>query len=101
MFPGKFNPKQLQGMMKQLGMSQEEIGAARVVIEKTDGKIIIENPSVQKITMRGQTSFQISVEISEQPNENFSDEDVKLVAEKLHRHWKKLAMPWSKQMVTS
>ena len=84
MFPGmgKIDPRKMQGMMKQLGINQEEIDALRVVIEKSDGKIIIENPSVQKISMQGQISFQVSGEISEESAEKFSDDDVKLVVEK-------------------
>ncbi len=82
---GKFDPKKMQGMMKQLGINQEEIPAEKVTIEKTDGgKIVIENPSVQKITMQGQSSFQIAGEIKESA-ETFSEEDVKLVAEKTSR----------------
>ena len=84
MFPGmpKMDPKKMQGMLKQMGISQEEVQANRVVIEKSDGKIIINNPSIQKIKMQGQESFQISGEISEESNKLFSEEDVKLVAEK-------------------
>jgi nascent polypeptide-associated complex subunit alpha len=60
---GGVNPRQMQGMMKKMGIAQEEIDAYKVIIEKTDGnKIIIENPSVMKIKMQGQTSFQISGE---------------------------------------
>ncbi len=85
MFPGLggINPKQMQAMMKQMGINQEEIDAAEVTIKKTDGsKIIIENPSVQRITMKGQSSFQIAGEIREESGEAFSEEDIKLVAEK-------------------
>lgn len=82
MFPGKINPKQMQAMMKQMGINQEEIDALRVIIEKEDGKIIIENPSVQKITMQGNESFQISGEVREESAEKFSENDVELVAEK-------------------
>lgn len=85
MFPGmgKFDPKKMQGMMKQLGISQEEIEAERVTIEKTDGsKITIDNPNIQKIKMQGQESFQITGDISETEAEKFSEEDVKMVMEK-------------------
>jgi nascent polypeptide-associated complex subunit alpha len=85
MFPGigGMNPKKMQGMMKQLGINQEEIDSGRVIIEKKDGsKIIINNPSVQKITMQGQESFQISGDITEEGGESFSEEDVKTVMEK-------------------
>lgn len=80
---GGMNPKKMQAMMKQLGMNQEEIQANRVIIEKTDGnKTIIENPSVQKISMQGQENFQISGDIKEEAGEKFSEDDIKTVAEK-------------------
>ena len=75
------NPKQMQGMLKKMGISQEEIDASKVIIEKTDNsKIIIENPSVQKIKMQGQETFQISGDISEEPS--FSEEDIQTIIEK-------------------
>jgi nascent polypeptide-associated complex subunit alpha len=82
MFPG-LNPKKMQAVMKQMGISQDEIDSVRVVIEKSDGdKIIIENPSVVKINMQGQDSFQISGDISEEMGKPFSDADVGAVVEK-------------------
>ncbi len=80
---GGLDPKKMQAMMKQLGIKQEEINAKRVIIEKEDGNIVIENPNVQKIVMQGNESFQISGEVREESkSEGFSDEDVKMVAEK-------------------
>jgi nascent polypeptide-associated complex subunit alpha len=82
MFPG-LDPKKMQAVMKQMGISQDEIDASRVVIEKSDGdKIIIENPSVVKIKMQGQDSFQISGEISEERGKSYTDADVGAVVEK-------------------
>jgi len=83
MFPG-LNPKKMQGMMKQLGIAQEEISASKVTIEKTDGnKIIIENPSVTKIKMQGQQTYQIIGEEHEESSApTISTEDIKTVAEK-------------------
>jgi len=78
---GGLNPKKMQGMLKQMGISQEEIEADRVIIEKPEGNIIISNPSIQKIKMQGQESFQISGEISQSEPE-ITEEDIKLVAEK-------------------
>ena len=77
MFPG-LNPKKMQQVMKQMGMGQEEIEASKVIIEKPNGKTIIANPSVVKITMQGQDSFQISGEVEEES----SQEDVETVMEK-------------------
>lgn len=75
------NPKKMQAVMKQMGISQEEIDASRVVIEKQDGnKIIINNPSVVKIKMQGQESLQISGDIEEESG--VSESDIKIVMEK-------------------
>jgi len=72
---GKINPKQMQAMMKQMGISQVDIAATRVIIEKEDGRIIIENPQIQKVKMNGQESFQISGEVKEESQEEESEEE--------------------------
>lgn len=84
MFPGLGNPKQMQGMLKKMGISQEDVSAEKVIIEKTDGdKIIIENPSITKIKMQGNESFQITGDISEESgDEGISEEDIKTIIEK-------------------
>ncbi len=81
---GGVNPRQMQGMMKKMGIAQEEIDALKVIIEKTDGnKIIIENPSIMKIKMQGQTSFQISGEEKEESEEiGISQEDIETIIKK-------------------
>lgn len=79
---GGMNPKKMEGMMKQLGIKQEAIeDAKRVTIEREDGKIVIENPSVTKVEMQGQETWQIMGEAREE-EEGVREEDVKLVAEK-------------------
>jgi len=79
---GGLNPKKMQAMMKQMGMSQDEIDASKVTIEKTDGtNIIIENPSVTKIQIQGQESFQVAGEIREE-SAGFSEEDIQTIVEK-------------------
>lgn len=81
---GGIDPKKMQAMMKQMGISQKEIDASKVIIEKTDGtKTIIESPSVVKITMHGQDSFQISGSAYEESSApSISKEDIKTVMEK-------------------
>ena len=81
---GGLNPKKMQAVMKQLGMSQEEIDASKVTIEKQDNsKLIIKNPSVIKMNIQGQEMYQISGgEIEEISAEKFSKEDVETVVEK-------------------
>lgn len=84
MFPGigKIDPRKMQQMMRQMGIKQDSVDAERVVIEKTDGgKIIIENPNVQKIVMSGQESWQIIGDVREEAG-GVSEDDIKLVMEK-------------------
>lgn len=73
------DPKKMQAVMKQMGISQEEIASSKVIIEKEDGgKIIISNPSVAKIKAQGQESFQISGNILEESEKSgFTSEDIK------------------------
>lgn len=72
--------KKAMGMMKQLGIQQEDVPADRVIIEAKGKKIIIDEPSVVKIKMSGQESFQISGKISEE--QGISEEDIRTVMEK-------------------
>ena len=78
---GGLDPKKMKAMMKQMGINQEEVAAKRVVIEKEDSKIVIDNPSVQKITMQGQESWQIAGEAREEAL-GVSEDDILMVAEK-------------------
>ena len=81
---GGLDPKKMQGMMKQMGIAQEDVPASKVIIEKLDNtKIIIENPSVTKIKMQGQETFQIAGDISEETAEiGVSEEDIQTIVEK-------------------
>jgi len=80
MIPG-INPSQMQGMMRKMGISQEEIDASKVIIEKNDGtRTIIQNPDVMKIKMQGNISYQISGEEFEE--DSISEEDVQTIIEK-------------------
>lgn len=85
MFPG-MNPKKMQAVMRQMGISQEEIDASRVIIEKQDNtKIIINNPSVTKVKMQGQETFQVAGDVNElllEDSEEISEEDIKTIVEK-------------------
>lgn len=81
---GGMNPRQMQGMMKKMGIAQEEIAANRVIIEKKDGeRVIIEEPNITRIKMQGQTSYQIAgEEHTESAEVKISEEDIKTVMEK-------------------
>jgi nascent polypeptide-associated complex subunit alpha len=79
---GGVNPAQMKGMMKKMGISQEELRVNRVVFEMDGSNLVIENPSVMRIKMQGQESFQVSGDVSEESAEIFSDEDVDMVMSK-------------------
>jgi alpha-NAC-related protein len=87
MMPG-MNPSQMAGMMKKMGISQEQIDATRVIFETPEGKIVIDNPDVMKIKMQGQTSFQVTGDeefISDDEPELYSEQDLKMVMEKTEK----------------
>ncbi|MCD6227047.1 nascent polypeptide-associated complex protein [Candidatus Micrarchaeota archaeon] len=73
------NPKQMAQLMRQMGIQTKEINADRVVIESNDKKIIIENPSVTEINMKGQITYQIIG--NPRIEESINEDDVKLVME--------------------
>lgn len=73
------DPRQMQRMMKQLGIKSEEINASEVIIKKSDGtEMKIVEPQIMIIEMQGQKSFQITGKIQEA---SFSEDDLKLVVE--------------------
>jgi len=76
------NPKQIQGMMKKMGISQVPINAKRVIIECGDHNLVIEDPSVMRVNMQGQETYQINGEAIEESTEAFSSEDISMVMEK-------------------
>ncbi len=83
MIPG-VNPRQLQHMMRQMGMSQEELEATQVIIKTPTKNLIFDNPNVQKVTMQGQTTFQLSgdyKEVEDKAKIEISQDDIKMVAE--------------------
>lgn len=83
MIPG-INPKQMQQMMKKMGMKQEDIPAQEVIIKTETGNIIIKNPQVAKVDMMGQATFQISGEISEEEIDTtpeVTEEDIQTIIE--------------------
>ncbi len=81
MMPG-LNPRKMQQMMKQLGIQQVDIPATEVIIRTANKEIIITSPSVAKVNMMGQETFQISGEIEERSlstTPDISEEDVQAV----------------------
>jgi len=86
MFPN-IDPKKLQSMMKQMGIAQEEIPANRVIIEKENSRIVIDNPNVTKVKVGGAETFQISGEareedVKEEAEEEKIEADIATIMEK-------------------
>ncbi|RLF77885.1 nascent polypeptide-associated complex protein [Thermococci archaeon] len=83
MMPMKgMNPKQMQRMMKQLGIRMEELGGVKEVVIKLENKeIIIKEPGVTVITAMGEKSYQIVGKEEIREILNISEEDIKLVME--------------------
>ena len=65
MIPG-MNAKQMQQAMKKMGMRSEEIDAIAVIIRKKNEDNIIRNPSVSKVNIMGQETYQIVGEVREE-----------------------------------
>ena len=76
---GGMDPKSMARMMKQMGVQSDDIPAIRVIIEQEGSKLIIEQPSVVKITVQGQASYQISGKTKVETA--LSAEDIQMVME--------------------
>jgi len=83
MFPG-IDPRMMKQAMKRMGIQQQEIDAVEVIIKTSDKEIIVTNPSVSKINMAGQETFQIVGNIEERAastEPDISEDDIKTVME--------------------
>ncbi len=78
------NPRDMEKALKRMGIKMETIDAKEVIIKCGDKEILINDPVVQKVDMKGMVSFQIqgSVEERKIQKEKFTQEDVELVVEK-------------------
>lgn len=78
------NPRKMQQMMRKMGIAQQDIPATEVIIKTEDKEIIITEPSVAKVNMMGQETFQISGQVHEREINSvpeISEDDVKTVIE--------------------
>jgi len=83
MMPG-MNPRQMQQMMKQMGIQQVEVPATQVIIMTPDKRIIIDRPQVTKVNAMGQQTWQVIGPAREEPLDatpDINDEDIKTVME--------------------
>jgi len=82
---GKINAKQVEKVMKQMGISHVPMDAKRVIIEMEDENIVIDEPSVTKVKMQGNETFQISGESRTESRQKFTDGDVEIVMQKTNK----------------
>lgn len=86
---GRMNPKQLNAMMRQMGITMEEIDDVQEVVIRTPTRVITISPAeVSKMTAQGQVSWQVTGKAVDAPREapapvklDVREEDVDLVAE--------------------
>lgn len=77
----RINPRQMEKMMKKMGIQSVSIEAEEVIIKTPDKDIVIRNPQVSRVNAMGQDTFQISGDVEEREKEGFSSEDVETVME--------------------
>ena len=75
------NPRQMERMMRKMGMNMEEMDDVKEVVIYSESKEIhITNPSVTIMNVQGQKNFQIQGTVTEkQLKAEIPDEDVELV----------------------
>ncbi len=86
MLPGmNLNPAMMKQAMKKMGVQQQDLDAVEVIIKTRDKELVFPNPSVAKISMMGQESFQITGEFHERTRgtgtTEINEDDVKTVME--------------------
>lgn len=80
----KMNPRQMEKMMRQMGIQQEDLDCKEVIIKLEDKELVFSNPQVAKVNMMGQASYQIVGEPEERALEttpDINEEDIKTVME--------------------
>lgn len=83
MMPGRMNPKQMNQMMKRLGINIKEIeNVKKVIIQTETTEYIINNPEVTIMDAQGQKTYQVTGNAQiKQLEEQIPQQDIDLVAE--------------------
>ena len=86
---GNMNPEQMKKAMQRLGIEQEDIQASKVTIETPQKTLVFNNPSVQKVDMMGQETYQVMGEPhkqgkaqTEETSVDIEDDDIQTVVNK-------------------
>jgi len=75
---GGMNPKQLNALMKQMGIKQTQLPAEEVII-RGEKSYRIKNPNVMIIEAQGQKTFQIMGDLEEIETKQYNEEDVEMI----------------------
>jgi nascent polypeptide-associated complex subunit alpha len=78
----RINPRQMEKMMKRMGIQAVDIEAEEVVIKTPEKDILIRNPHVSRVNVMGQDTFQITGDVEEREREGVDDEDVEMVMDR-------------------
>ncbi|NCP72528.1 nascent polypeptide-associated complex protein [archaeon] len=84
MIPGMngMDPRKMNALMKQMGIENNDIDAAKVIIELKDGSVIeVIDPSVTEIVMQGNRSFQVAGTVTTKEVLTIPQEDIDMVSE--------------------
>jgi len=83
MMPGRMNPRQMNQMMKRLGINIKEIENVKKVVIQTDTKeYVISNPEVTIMDAQGQKTYQVTGKAQiKDLKEEIPQDDIDLVAE--------------------
>jgi len=83
MMPGRMNPRQMNQMMKRLGINIKEIdNVKKVTIETADKKYIIDDAEVTIMDAQGQKTYQVVGKAKiVKKEEEIPKEDIDLVVE--------------------
>jgi nascent polypeptide-associated complex subunit alpha len=74
------NPRMMKQAMQRMGIRSEDIAASEVIIRCADKEIVITNPSVSKVNMMGQNTYQVVGVEEERPlGVEISEEDITTV----------------------
>ncbi|MGA1792638.1 MAG: nascent polypeptide-associated complex protein [Thermoplasmatota archaeon] len=82
MFPGgRMNPRQMERMMRKMGLNMEELeGVKEVVIYTETKEIHISAPQVTVMNVQGEKNFQVQGNVSEKVlKAEIPEEDIQLV----------------------
>ncbi|HDD45980.1 MAG TPA: nascent polypeptide-associated complex protein [Candidatus Aenigmarchaeota archaeon] len=74
----KINQRNIERMMKQMGMQMSTLDVEEVIIKTKASEILIKNPEVAKIRIMGKEMFQISGDVEER--KRIDEGDIEMVA---------------------